>query len=167
MLRQFKTILCLLGGLVLTDVAHAADAQNALRLKSGIDRAKNVVDRAIRSATGGPFNPVELWDQPVDSSLVNESDALALPILMQASSSLFNAGTSADGALLGFLSGNIALGNFRFAMACNQLGLSRSQIARARLAAIQPPVEFLGPFGPELNLTVLEIVALRQAEGCP
>jgi hypothetical protein len=47
------------------------------------------------------------------------------------------------------------------------MGISRSQIARANTAAMQPPVNFLAAFGPDLTATVVELNALRASEGCP
>jgi hypothetical protein len=96
-----------------------------------------------------------------------ESDALALPIMLQASSSLGNAGSLADQAKLAFLNGNPQLGNFRFAQACNTMGIARSQIARANTAAMQPPGGYLAAFGPDLKATVVELNSLRASEGCP
>jgi hypothetical protein len=92
---------------------------------------------------------------------------LALPIMLQASSSLSSAGSLADQAKLAFLNGNTQLGNFRFAQACNSMGIARSQIARANTAALQPPTGLLAAFGPDLKATVVELNSLRVSEGCP
>lgn len=98
---------------------------------------------------------------------LQENDALALPVLIQASTSLGQAASLSDQAKLAFLAGNFQLGNFRFSQACNRMGISRSQIARANTAAMQPPVNLLAAFGPDLTATVVELNALRVSEGCP
>ena len=102
-----------------------------------------------------------------DELAVAESDALALPIYVQASGNLFDASSQADNANIHFLQGQIALANFEFANACAKMGISRSQIARANLAALQPPLGFLAPFGPQLADVVVNLNQLRAAEGCP
>ncbi|MHA4899859.1 hypothetical protein, partial [Enterococcus faecium] len=66
-----------------------------------------------------------------------------------------------------YLGGNIQFGNYRFAQACNEMGISRSQIARGNQAALQPPVGFLQAFGPDLAQTLVELQQLKFAVGCP
>lgn len=158
LLRALVFSLILTGLSFATLSANAADATKAQQLRDGILRAKQQVDRAI--AAGGGRSP--LWENGLE-----ENDALALPIFIQASTSLGNAATLADASLAAFLSFNIALGNFRFAQSCNRMGLSRSQISRANFAAIQPPVGFLAAFSPDITNTVSELLALKATVGCP
>ncbi len=173
-------------------VAQAATVQDAQVLKAGIYRAKSMVDNALRAAgsngsTGGggsfPTNPgvpsggghggfyvePDLTSLPelYDSGDVNESDALALPVFTQASGSLFDAGHFVDVSTIDLLGGNIQQGNFEFAMACSRMGISRSQIARANLAALQPPTGLLAPFSADLLQVVTELNALRFSANCP
>lgn len=175
-------------GMSYTGMALAAGSGNAQNLQAGILKAKAVVDRAI-AATGGAGGGSggaggapsgDPWGGgfpgggfpgggtgPWLTADVAENDAIALPILIQASTSLGQAASFSDQAKLAYLGGNIAFGNFRFAEACNRMGISRSQIARANTAALQPPMGFLAAFGPDLTATVVELNALRASEGCP
>lgn len=175
--------------LLSNSVAQAATVQDAQVLKAGIYRAKSIVDNALRAAgsngsTGGggsfPTNPgvpsggghggfyveSDLPDLLNDGD-VNESDALALPVFIQASGSLFDAGHFVDVSTIDLLGGNIQQGNFEFAMACSRMGISRSQIARANLAALQPPTGLLAPFSADLLQVVTELNALRFSANCP
>ena len=154
-----------------SSISLASTATNASALQAGIIHAKNVVDKAIAGAgghaggtVGGTVGGGSPWFMESD---VAESDALALPILMQASTTLGDAASMADQSKLAYLSFNIALGNFKFAMSCSNMGISRSQIARANTAAFQPPVGFLAAFGPELAAVVTELNSLRISQGCP
>lgn len=178
-------------GFAFSGLAHAATADNAQNLQSALLRAQSVVDRAISSVGGGGgggggggddggwgggggggggwggggSGP---WSVSEDVLMeLQENDALALPVLIQASTSLGQAASLSDQAKLAFLAGNFQLGNFRFSQACNRMGISRSQIARANTAAMQPPVNLLAAFGPDLTATVVELNALRVSEGCP
>jgi len=177
-------------GFTFAGLAYAGTSDNAGNLQSGLLKAKAVVDRAISAAGGsgggsggadngggwggagngggaggGSNSPWFASDEALADLL--ESDALALPVLIQASASLGQAASLSDQAKLAFLSANFQLGNFRFSQACNRMGISRSQIARANTAALQPPAGFLAAFGPDLTATVIELNSLRTSEGCP
>ena len=143
--------------------AQAADAQSAQVLKEGIAKAKSTVDQAIQAVN----NHMRLSDIGLEDLGLPENDALALPILLQASSTLFQAGQSADQAIAAFLVANIAFGNYRFSMACLNTGLARSQVARANIAALQPPAGFLVAFSPDLGNVVTELLLLRATVACP
>ena len=181
----------------LTSEVMANSAQSATNLAQGIRVIKSSIDNIISSSggqggsgsdggvgggypdgdTGGGYpgggypgggypGGSSPWLVAPDFDLP-EADALALPIMLQATSSLGSAGSFADQAKLAFLNGNTQLGNFRFAQACNSMGIARSQIARANTAALQPPQGYLAAFGPELKATVVELNSLRSSEGCP
>jgi len=181
-------------GFTFAGLAYAGTSDNAGNLQTGLLKAKAVVDRAISAgagsgggsgsggsagggwggaggagsgggAGGGSNGPWFASDEALVDLL--ESDALALPVLIQASTSLGQAASLSDQAKLAFLSANFQLGNFRFSEACNRMGISRSQIARANTAALQPPTGFLAAFGPDLTATVIELNSLRASEGCP
>lgn len=160
----------LLAGLLLTGVlgtaeAQAADLAKARMLSQGVKRAKSIVDRAIRAA-GGAEAGAESYTES-DTGDDSESDALALPIYVQASASLGEAAESADQAVFSFLTGNIAYGNYTFSVSCAKMGIGRSRISRANLATLIPPVGFLAPFGPELTDLVTELGLLKFTVGCP
>jgi hypothetical protein len=182
--------LLMTAGFAVSGLAHAGTADNAQNLQSALLRAKSVVDRAISAVGGGGGGASDgggwggggsgggggggggggtgPWSVSEDFLMeLPENDALALPVLIQASTSLGQAASLSDQAKLAFLGGNFQLGNFRFSQACNRMGISRSQIARANTAAMQPPVNFLAAFGPDLTATVVELNALRASEGCP
>jgi hypothetical protein len=186
--------LLITAGFAVSGLAHAGTADNAQNLQSALLRAKSVVDRAISAVGevgggggggggasdgggwggggsgggGGGGGGTGPWSVSEDFLMeLPENDALALPVLIQASTSLGQAASLSDQAKLAFLGGNFQLGNFRFSQACNRMGISRSQIARANTAAMQPPVNFLAAFGPDLTATVVELNALRASEGCP
>ena len=181
--RLFLGTLIVIGVTFITSVAYVqtnANSGNAQRLKAGIQSAKGTVDRIIASVNnpGNPGNPdtpdypdypdyPDTPDYPDDPWVWYENDLTALPILMSASSTLGNAGALSDQAKLAYLSGNFALGNFRYAQACSSLGIARSQVARANTAALLPPVGFLAAFGPDLANVVIELQLLRASEGCP
>ena len=143
--------------------ASAADAQSAQVLKDGIAKAQSTVDQAIQAVN----NHMRLSDIGMEDLGLPENDAMALPILLQASSTLFQAGQSADQAVAAFLAANIAFGNYRFSMACLNTGLARSQVARANIAALQPPAGFLVAFSPDLGTVVTELILLRATVACP
>ena len=148
----------------LTSVAaFAGDLENAQNLKAGIQKAQQVVDRVIDSV--GP--QASLHDVGLDDLGLGENDALALPALMQASSSLFRAGQNVDESILYFLSGNVPFGLYKFSMGCMSTGLARSQIARANVAALQPPAGFVTAFSIDLISVVNELFLLRSAVSCP
>jgi hypothetical protein len=142
--------------------AQGADMEKARTLSAGVKKAKSIVDRAIRAAGGGPELVV-----PPDSDEDLESDGMALPIYVQASASLGEAAVSADQAVFSFLTGNIAYGNYSFSVACAKMGIGRSRISRANLAALMPPAGFLTAFGPELTDLVTELGLLKFTVGCP
>lgn len=141
----------------------AADLESARMLSQGVKRAKAVVDRAIRAAGGAEA----LSEDISRSGDVEESDAVALPIYVQASASLGNAAVNADQAVLNFLSGNIAFGNYSFSVSCAKMGIGRSQVSRANFATLLPPPGFLTTFGPELTELVTELGLLKVTVGCP
>jgi len=161
----------------------AGNPGNSQALAAGLRQAKAVVDNAIAgaqgagglsggstggstgSAPGGGNGPGGPWGMTVED--VNENDAIALPVLIQASTSLGQAATDSDLANFAFISGNIAFGNFKFALACSQMGISRSQISRANTAALQFPLGFLSAFGPDLTQVLIELNQLKFTEGCP
>lgn len=159
--------------LTVSGLAFANSSQNAQNLSSGIMKAKMKIDRIISSAgnggshgggrSGGGNSPWSVEEESFDV----ENDSMALPILIQASQSLGNAASNSDKAKLAFLGFNFQYGNFLFAKACNGMGISRSQIARANTAAMQGPAGFLSAFGPELTDTVMELNSLKMSEGCP
>lgn len=146
-------------GTAATASAQTPTLENARRLKGVIDDAKQRVDDLIARGRG---------------SGGNEDDLLALPPLLEASSSLFNAGVWAD-ALIQNLTPpgfpNFSLAGFQFARACTFTGLARSQVARSRLGAAVPPIGFLTTTDPQYGLVINELSALRSAPpfgvGCP
>ncbi len=148
-----------LAGMIGSAEVQAADVEKARILSEGIKRAKTIVDRAIFAAHG-----TESLD---DSESVLENDAVALPIYMQASSSLGNAAVHADQSVASFLTGNIAFGNYSFSVACAKMGIGRSQVSRANFAALLPPAGFLTAFGPDLTELVTELGLLKLTVGCP
>ena len=160
----------LLASLLLTTVlgsaqALGADVEKARTLSAGVKKAKSIVDRAIRAAGGGASGPELVVPPESDEDL--ESDGMALPIYVQASASLGEAAVSADQAVFSFLTGNIAYGNYSFSVACAKMGIGRSRISRANLAALMPPAGFLTAFGPELTDLVTELGLLKFTVGCP
>lgn len=162
----------LLANLLLTTVlgsAHAqgADVEKARTLSAGVKKAKSIVDRAIRAAGGGVSGPELVVTPEPESDEDLESDGMALPIYVQASASLGEAAVSADQAVFSFLTGNIAYGNYSFSVACAKMGIGRSRISRANLAALMPPAGFLTAFGPELTDLVTELGLLKFTVGCP
>lgn len=173
-----KKLGSLLSALSLTasGLALGGTANNAENLSQGIMRAKMVVDRAIASSGGSHTNPGggsggsggnTPWSEDDEDGNVLENDSMALPILIQASASLGKAASNADKSKLAFLTFDFQKGNYLFALACNSMGISRSQIARANTAAMQVPYGYLAAFGPELKDTVMELTALKVSEGCP
>lgn len=120
--------------------------------KSRISAIKNRVDRLIELGQQGG----------------SEDDFLAAQRLSIASGSLFNAGERADQALFAMAP---AVKAVRFAQCCTATGLARSQVARARLAALLPPVGILTPLAGEFSDIVNELNLLRQpfpvGVGCP
>lgn len=160
-------------GLGLTTLSHAVTPEDAQAIKEGVNRAKAVVDRAL-AASGSQGGSHGGWDTgssspgsgpspwEVGEEVILESDFVALPIYQQASNSLFAAGSLADQAIFALSGVNIQEGVFLYAKSCAKMGISRSQVARANLAALQPPVGYLAAFGPELEEVVVELNALHQ-----
>jgi len=103
----------------------------------------------------------------------NENDLLAVPPLLQASSSLTTAGTRADQLVI-ILSApfpNFQLATYRFTQCCTATGLARSQVARARLGASAFPPGFIGTFDAQFADIINELTLLRSpfptGVGCP
>ncbi len=142
-----------------TASAQQPSVEQAEALKNRIQKAQADVQRLINIGRGD------------GEAGGDENDALAVPVLLEASGSLFTAGQRADDALFAALSGNFALATFRFTQACTQTGLARSQVARARLAALAFPPGFLTVVAGDFTLIVNELFLLRSpfpvGVGCP
>jgi hypothetical protein len=157
---------------LLTAAAMLFSAMNVFAQSNSLERATVTAAKLKQLATridqiiaqtgvtpGSPSNPNDPW--------WTEADSIALPIFTQASGSLWAAATNADQWKLAVLQFNFALANFKFAMTCNMIAQSRSQLARANSAAMLPPVGFLAAFGPEITAHLQELQALRTDNGCP
>lgn len=153
-------------GLGLASIGQAVTPEDARALRDQVYHAKSVVDRAIGSGGGaspGNSNPgpgPSPWE--LNDAEITENDFVALPIYQQSAHNLFTAGSYADKAIIALSGVNVQEGAFLFAQSCAKMGISRSQIARANLAASQPPVGYLAAFGPELTEVVIELNELHQ-----
>jgi len=143
-----------------TASAQQVNVEQLQSLKNRIQKAQGDVERLVNIGRRGGEEAGGV-----------ESDVLAVPILLEASGSLFTAGQRADEALFAALGGNFALATFRFTQACTQTGLARTQVARARLAALAFPPGFLTVVAGDFTLIVNELILLRSpfptGVGCP
>lgn len=166
--KKFAMTILSVASLFAASVASAATSDDARAVRDSVYRAKSVVDRAISASghsrpTPGPAPSPGPSPWEVEELEVTESDDAALPIYQEASNNLYAAGSLADQAIIALSSGfNIQEGAFKFAQSCAKMGIARSQVARANLAAAQPPVGYLVQFGPELQEVVVELNALHQ-----
>lgn len=161
-------------GFSFASLGQAVTPDDARAIRDTVNHAKAVVDRAISGAdsrgaedsrtdedTRNPNRGPGPSPWEVTEDVILENDYVALPIYQQASNNLFTAGSYADQAIFALAGINPQEGAFLFAQSCAKMGISRSQIARANLAAIQPPAGYLAAFGPELEEVVVELNALH------
>lgn len=164
---------------VLSGSSFAADAASAARLGAVAKKASALTQRIIsRSGASGSGNgsvetgPVAGPETgPASGGVIhfpweNENDALALPIFLQSSSQLDQAANFAFQSQFHFLNGQIQIALFEFTSACSRLAIGKSALARANLAAIQPPVGFFGVFNVEVLTMLNEIQLARTSNGC-
>jgi hypothetical protein len=134
-------------------------ASQARAFKLVVTDAKRRVDRLIsigRQGHGGRG--------------MNEEDEPALERLTMASGSLASASNHVDEMLRYSDPASLdpAKATLHFALACTDSAIALSRVSRARLAAVQPPVETLGAFAPEFDPIVTELHELRGAPvNCP
>jgi hypothetical protein len=157
--------------------SYASDANKAGAIGRVAQKASALTQRILsRSGAGGgsvSTGPVVSGPQTGPSTgggirfpWEHESDALALPIFMQSAGHLNQAANSAFESQAAFLSGQIQFGLFKFTTACSRLSIGKSSLARANLAALQPPVGFFGVFNVEVLTMLNEIETARITNGC-
>ena len=159
----------------LSGSSFARNADSAARLVQVSRQASTLIGRIL--ANGGAQPGVQPGVQPgasggssggggIDLPWIVENDAIALPIFMQASGQFNIAGNYAFESQLAYLNGQFAVGNFKFTAACARLSASKNVLARANLAAIQPPVGLFGAFNGEVLNMLNVIEQTRLGSGC-
>ena len=123
----------------------------------GIQRVKSSIDSIIREVSRSHAPP----------GGVLENDDAALAILLDASDSLLWAANYADMWRQAARDGDMARANHYYVIACDKTSISRSQIARTRTAAAEPPQGLLSAYGDELKTHLEELDKIRIDNGCP
>ncbi|MBF0208239.1 MAG: hypothetical protein HQK53_15280 [Oligoflexia bacterium] len=162
--------------LVFASESFAYDMRQFSRMKSTILKAKSVVQQAINARGARPHFYMsenahiteEISASDIDSdTYIMEDDNAALIRLNESSTTLIAASDLALQAEMAWQSGNFNQFNYSYAFTCSKAAIASSQIARARLMAIRPPLGFLNAWASQLLDVVTELQQLRSDSICP
>jgi hypothetical protein len=160
-----RAIIAVAPAMAFQTVAHAQTVtmDQALRLQATINESKQNVEFLIDQAGGSDFVGPE----------VPENDPVALNRLLTSSSSL-NTASNFVNALVTTLATtptDFPTIQLQFVHACTFSAVAKSQVAMARLAALQPPPGTLGAFSAVFGTVIVALDSLRAPSpvgvGCP
>ena len=153
-----------IASLLASSSALAIDLESARSFSAGLNGASERIQAIVDRIASNP----------------RESDELAMPILIEASTGLIESAALASEVVL--LLEKVATlpnpvpaqqqANLAFTKTCLKTATTRSKLSRARIAASKPPTSAfdtneLAAFGSDINDVVVEVSDLRTAAECP